>query len=266
MKPFEIIEPEANPVPLIISIPHVGIQFPEELEDAYLLDQMKSVDDTDWFLDELYSFATAMGITIIKAVYSRWVIDLNRDPESKPLYNDGRIITGLCTTTDFLGNPIYKDGNEPDESEIKRRIAAYYQPYYDALALLLEDRKKRFGNVLLWDAHSIRERVPTIREEPFPAMILGDADERSADVSLINIALEELGKGYSINHNDPFKGGHITRFFGDPQNKIHALQLERNKNLYMDNAERQYDSVRAKGMQGYLKNTLEKLINQIQLL
>lgn len=263
-KPFFIQEPTAKAVPVIISIPHCGTAFPPELEDHYLPNQVSEVDDTDWFLQDLYSFASEMGITIIQAKYSRWVIDLNRDPESAPLYNDGRIITGLTTTTDFLGNPIYKPGHEPDQTEINRRLKLYYWPYYEALTSLLEMRKKEFGRVLLWDAHSIRESVPTIRPEKFPQMILGSADETSAHPELIKLALHHLRSDYQVNHNDPFKGGYITRYFGKPQNNVHALQLERNKNLYMNDAELEFDLERANKMRITLKNTLTALAQAVQ--
>ena len=113
--PFKIIEPERNKVPLILIVPHCGIDFPAEIIDHYNREMAASPDDTDWFVHELYNFATEMGITIIHAKYSRWVIDLNRDPKSAPLYNDGRIITGLTTTTDFFGKEARKDVN-PDEA------------------------------------------------------------------------------------------------------------------------------------------------------
>ena len=260
MTPYKIIEATAPTVPIIISIPHCGTSFPDELINNYLPEQVVQIDDTDWYLQDLTNFAAKMGITVIYAVYSRWVIDLNRDPESAPLYNDGRIITGLTTTTDFFGNPIYKEGCEPDQREIDRRLETYYWPYYRKIEALLEERKKQFGKVLLWDSHSIRQYVPTIRQEKFPEMILGDNDERSADASLINIALEELRKNYQVNHNDPFKGGHITRYFGKPANNIHALQLERNKMLYMDDTERHFHEERANAMRKVLKSMFERLI------
>lgn len=265
-QPFIVKEAIGEKVPLIISIPHCGIAFPSEIVGDYLPEQVKSVDDTDWFLEELYNFATAMGITVVQAKYSRWVIDLNRDPESAPLYNDGRIITGLTTTTDFLGNPIYKEGCEPNKAEVDRRLATYYWPYYKQVSQLLNDRISEFGNAVLWDAHSIRESVPTIRTEKFPEMILGNADQTSAHPKLINAALSELRKGYQVNHNDPFKGGHITRYFGNPSKNIHALQLERNKNLYMDDAERLFDEDRAEAMRKILKSTLSQLIDVVKSL
>src|SRR5687768_15892192 len=109
MLPYNISTPAAVEIPILISVPHCGIAFPEECKNEYDARLIERPDDTDWFVDRLYEFAPAMGMTTISATYSRWVIDLNRDPESKPLYSDGRIITGLCPTTDFLGSPLYKD-------------------------------------------------------------------------------------------------------------------------------------------------------------
>ena len=206
-----------------------------------------------------------MGITIIRARYSRWVIDLNRDPESVPLYNDGRLITGLTPSTDFLGNALYRKKKfVPDDTEVRRRLEAYYWPYYKKTEALLAARKAKFGVALLWDAHSIRTFVPTIRKERFPDMILGDNDEKTAHPWLIETALENLGSGkYHVNHNDPFKGGHITRYFGKPADHVHALQLEMNKILYMDDRELLYDKTRARQVQEILKRTLERLTETI---
>lgn len=259
MNPFEIFEPSVARVPILLSIPHCGTDFPEELRDDYVPNMMAAPDDTDWFVDELYSFATEMGITMITARYSRWVIDLNRDPQSKALYNDGRIITGLCTTTDFHGNDIYQK-ETPDGNEISRRLENYYQPYYNKVQELLDDLKAEFGRVLLWDAHSIRQYVPTIRKERFPDMILGSVDESSASRELIDLALEELGSGsFELKHNTPFKGGQITRTFGRPYENQHALQLEMNKVLYMDDQETAFDTQRANEVRALLKATLSRL-------
>ncbi len=259
MKPYHIIKPATGRVPIVLSVPHCGTEFPQELQGDYIPDMMAAPDDTDWFVDELYSFATEMGITMITARYSRWVIDLNRDPQSKALYNDGRIITGLCTTTDFHGNDIYQK-ETPDGKEISRRLENYYQPYYNKVQELLDDLKAEFGRVLLWDAHSIRQYVPTIRKERFPDMILGSVDESSASRELIGLALEELGSGsFELKHNTPFKGGQITRTFGRPYENQHALQLEMNKVLYMDDQETAFDTQRANEVRALLKATLSRL-------
>lgn len=266
--PYHIILPKGNPAPMILSVPHCGTAFPDELRDHYHPDMMQAPDDTDWFVHELYNFASEMGITIIHAKYSRWVIDLNRDPESKPLYNDGRIITGLTTTTDFFGRAIYRSPEfEPDHAETQRRLEYYYLPYHAKIRELLLERLDSFGKVLLWDAHSIRHLVPTIRAEVFPDMILGDDDEKTAHPALIQAALENLGSGTNhVNHNHPFKGGYITRHFGKPETRMHALQLEMNKILYMDDTETAFHAERADAVRTVLKRTFSALLHTLETL
>lgn len=266
MNLFKITEAKAPIVPIIISVPHSGTKFPAEVKKQYKKRMRTHLDDTDWFVHRLYEFAPSMGITVIKANLSRWVIDLNRDPKSVPLYNDNRLITSNTPVTDFYGNKIYKSQEfEPDQNEINRRLDTYYWPYYEQLNTLIEDRKKQFGKVLLWDAHSIRHKVSTIQKDPFPDMILGNNDEKTASPKLIETALNGLKSGtYKTNHNSPFKGGHITRYFGNPENNIHTLQLEMNKILYMDDNEVTYNEDRAKEVQKVLQNTMERLIETLK--
>lgn len=262
--PFYIIEPKGPKVPIIISVPHCGLEIADEVKGTYLESQLKSLDDADWFVHDLYNFASEMGITIIHAKYHRWLIDLNRDVKSLPLYNDGRLITGLCSTTDFFGSPIYKAAQEPTQKEVKRRLETYFWPYYKKVESLLAERKEEFGHALLWDAHSIRKSVPTIQKENFPDMILGNDNQTTATQSLIDVALGALKKGeFQVNHNTPFKGGHITRYFGDPNNGINALQLEMNKILYMDDSETKFDESRANTMRTVLKPVFEQLIKEM---
>jgi len=262
MLPY-IVTRSDEPVPIILSIPHCGTAFPDEIEDDFHPHLSAAPDDTDWFVDQLYDFAIGMGITTIQAHYSRWVIDLNRTPDSQPLYSDSRIITGLCPITDFHGNHIYVR-NEPDQSEIDRRLSAYYFPYHTTVQQLLDETKAQFGKVLLWDAHSIRRFVPTINNDRFPDLILGSADGLSAHPSLIETALTSLSSGrFGLNHNHPFKGGQITRAFGRPTENQHALQLEMSKELYMDDSEKQFDARRANAVREVLIRTFEQLIRKI---
>ncbi len=265
MQPYNIIAPTARQVPILLSIPHCGVQFPDEIKQSYKQDLVTAPDDTDWFVQRLYDFAPALGITIIHAVYSRWVIDLNRDPKSKPLYDDGRIITPLCPTTDFFGTPIYADErNEVDAAEVQRRTGQYYIPYHQKLDELRLAIKNKFGKVLLWECHSIRQFVPTIHKDKFSDLILGDADGTSAPPEITTTALTSLQNSqYEVSHNHPFKGGYITRQFCDPKNNEHALQLEMSKVNYMNDAETQYDEARAEKMRALLKETFEKLIQQL---
>ena len=262
MDPFKIISPSVGEVPIVISVPHCGTVFPPEILNTYHQNLISSPDDTDWFVDRLYDFVGELGITMIKSVYSRWVIDLNRDQKSKPLYSDGRIITGLVPKTDFLGNELYQ--YPPDQAEIDRRMREYYLPYHEKLGELLESKKTTFGEVLLWEAHSIRAIVPSIYPKKFPDLILGDADGQSCNASLTEIALTELGKGqHSLDHNHPFKGGYITRHFGKPSDGIHALQLEMTKLNYMDDREIEYHEERAANVRSVLRSTFKALIKAL---
>jgi N-formylglutamate deformylase len=263
---YNLTTPTQPEVPILLSVPHCGTLFPPELKDEYKPELLQSLDDTDWFVDQLYSFAPSLGITMITANYSRWVIDLNRDPHSKPLYSDGRVITGLCPTTNFLGDPIYCDNRkEVSTAEMARRIGLYYEPYHQKLESELNRLHQKFGKVLLWDCHSIRQLVLSIHPQKFPDLILGNADGNSASAEIISQAVQTLkNSDYSFSHNHPFKGGYITRHYGHPQLQRHALQLEMSKVNYMDNTEKHYDEGRAGKMREVLNNVLKKLIDALR--
>lgn len=267
MEIFKIIEPTVPKVPIIISVPHAGTFIPDDIKSKMNSELTDKLDDTDWFIDKLYGFASDLGITIITANYSRWVVDLNRNPENQPLYNDGRVITDVVTITDFNGNQIYKDNYIPDSEEFSRRVELYHKPYHGKLNEILQQTKAEFGKVLLFDAHSIRKFVPGIRSEDFPDLILGDNDEASASPELIKTAIDSLqNKGCDFSHNHPFKGGYITRSLGKPEENIHALQLEMCKTNYMDSSEMRYDETNAERIQVVLKETLVNLIEQMKFI
>ena len=258
MTPFTVLLPETSRIPVLLSVPHCGTRFPDELRGEYKESLCGNPDDTDWFVDRLYDFGPSLGMTMIAGVYSRWVIDLNRNPDDKPLYTDGRIITGLCPVTNFLGESIYIDERREVEGvEIERRLEHYYRPYHQKLKELLLDLKTEFGKVLLWDCHSIRQYVSTIYHENFPDLVLGDADGTSASPASIESSYNTLkASSYSLRHNFPFKGGFITRHYGNPLENQHALQLEMSKINYMDDTEKKYDPDRAERMRTLLKGTI----------
>lgn len=263
MELFNLSRPTSSAVPILLSIPHCGTAFPDDLSIEFKKELIRNPDDTDWFVDQLYAFVHTLGITTISGVYSRWVIDLNRHPQSKPLYSDGRIITGLCPTTDFLGNNLYIDQrNQLTEEATNQRLEKYYWPYHGALQKELEELKQKFGKVLLWDCHSIRQVVPTIQKEKFPDLILGDVDGTSASPGVIEMTSNQLeSSGFSFRHNFPFKGGYITRQYGRPSENIHALQLEMTKVNYMDDSETSFDPMRAARMQKVLQSVLSNLLD-----
>ena len=220
--------------PLLISMPHCGTWLPPELRPR-LTEAAQALPDTDWHVDRLYDFAAGLGAGVLRATHSRYVIDLNRPPDDRPLY-PGASNTELVPTTLFDEGPVYRPGAAPDAAEIAERRARYWRPYHDRLAAELAALKERFGVVLLFDAHSIRSVVPRFFAGRLPDLNLGTGDGRSAaadlTASLVEVASE--AEGYSAVLNGRFKGGYITRTYGRPAENIHAVQLELAQATYMD--------------------------------
>lgn len=259
--PFVILRPEGPLVPILISVPHCGTEFPPELQDRFLPDIVEYPEDTDWSVHTLYDFCERHGITLILSRYSRYVIDLNRDPAGKALYTDGRVETGLVPDKTFAGDPLYKDGCGPRPEEIETRLMNYFVPYYRQVENILRELRQTSRQVLLWDAHSIARSVPSIRPEPFPDLMLGNLDGKTAHPKLIELALAKLGRGhrFKVTNNSPFKGGYLTRYFGKPANRVHALQLEMAQDVYMDPERGSFDPARAEKIQPILHDTLMSL-------
>ena len=205
-----------------------------------------------------------MGITTVIANYHRWVVDLNRDPNNQPLYNDGRIITSICPKTNFNGHNIYKESYQLDKKEILSRIESYFFPYHDFLNSLIVKFLKTHSRVIVWDGHSIKRFVPTINSNVFPDLIIGNNDHQSCEEELTKIAFNNLKKSnYQVQINHPFKGGYITRKHGNPKKGINSIQLEMSKDLYMSENETIYDQNKANKIQKLLKSTFQELIDQL---
>ncbi len=257
---YNFLEPKNIQYPILVSSPHSGTFFPENLRPKFKQSVLDDLDDTDWHIHQLYDFVVDMGLPLISANLHRYVIDLNRTDSSTPLYNDGRVITGLCPTTTFNGASIYKTNQTPSDADIQERLHLYYYPYYQKIQETLDHMKEKFGKVLLWDAHSIRSLVPGIRQEAFPALILGSSDEKSAPKEIWEPAMEVLlNFNAEAEHNHPFKGGNITRSFGRPEKQQFALQLEMTKLNYMDDAEKEYHPLRATATSKMLQNLFETI-------
>lgn len=224
---------ERGGAPLIVSIPHAGAWLPAAIADT-MTALARRLPDTDWHVDRLYGFAAARGATMVAATHARYVIDLNRPPDGTPLYA-GADNTGLCPLTTFDYEPVYLPGQEPDEREIARRIAAFWRPYHDALAAELRRLRAKHERILLWDAHSIRSRVPRFFDGRLADFNLGTADGDTAAAELAaHVAAAARGTGRSTVLDGRFKGGHIVRSFGRPNEGVHAIQLETAQAGYME--------------------------------
>jgi N-formylglutamate deformylase len=244
MTPDSVFTLHRGSTPLVISFPHVGTAFPDELRSAYT-ERALAAEDTDWFLDRLYAFAAGLGATLLVPRFSRYVIDLNRGSDNAPMY-PGRNNTELCPTRHFTGEALYRPGRAPDADEIQRRVQRYWQPYHDTLAAALEERRSAHGHAVLFDAHSIKSELPWLFEGQLPHMNLGTVDGRSCAPSLRQAlaAVFEAQDRFSHVIDGRFKGGHITRHFGRPQQGLHAVQLEMCWRAYMDESPPRWNDAR----------------------
>lgn len=242
--------------PLLVSVPHDGWQIPADIVQ-HMTDAGRGIPDTDWHVAQLYEFARDRGASMLVANFSRYVIDLNRPVDDAAMY-EGRLATGLCPTQTFAGDDIYFDDVIIDADE---RINRYWRPYHDRLAKTLSALRERHGYALLWDAHSIRSRVPRLFDGELPVLNLGSWDDRSCDSGISNAVMVAAdASSYDAVLNGRFKGGYITRCYGRPDDGVHALQLELAQRAYMNETTLEYD----KNKTTILRATLGDLLTAFQ--
>lgn len=261
MKSFELFTGDA---PLLISSPHSGVLLPPEIT-AQMTPAGRAVTDTDWFVGELYApVARALGASMIVANYSRYLVDLNRPNDGAPLY-PGMSETALCPHFSFRDEPLYLGGAAPDDIETKRRIALYWQPYHAAINDHLAQLRAKHGRVLLWDAHSIAAMVPKFFSGRLPNLNFGTNSGASASVS-ISEALLEVAQRSEFSHvlNGRFKGGFITRHYGQPSQGVHAVQLELSQDTYMEPGQPRFDAVRAAPLSGIIEQLLSAALGALE--
>jgi formiminoglutamase len=210
--------------PLLVSLPHTGADL-AGLEPR-LVSPWLARKDADWYIEKLYDFVGDLDATVVRTSISRTVIDVNRDPSGASLY-PGQATTGLCPTTSFDGEPLYRDGEAPDAAEIEARKASYFDPYHRALGEELARLRAAHGVVALYDCHSIRSVIPRLFEGELPVFNLGTNAAASADSGLVAEVTGILRASWQSHVVDGrFKGGWITRTYGDPARGVHALQME----------------------------------------
>lgn len=267
--PLRIANPTPDPAPmthtlhrgsapLLVSLPHDGSAIPPDLM-ARMTPEARRAPDTDWHVSRLYDFARDMGASLLVPMYSRYVVDLNRPPDDVSLY-PGQNTTGLCPAVRFTGEPVYRDGQQPSADEIAGRMNTYWRPYHAALGEELDRLRALHGRVLLWEGHSIRgDSLPFLFEGRLPDLNLGTVDATSC-APRVQAAIERaLAAQDRYDHvvNGRFKGGYITRRYGQPDNGIDAVQLEISQRTYMDEVTFEYDEARAAQLQPTLRTLLD---------
>ena len=261
---------ERRDKPLIVSIPHAGtdlLDFGPAFIDPWLARK-----DADWLLNELYDFVGPLGATVLRTKLSRSIIDVNRDPSGLSLY-PGQATTELVPTTTFDGEPLYRAGCAPDMSEIDERRLLFFEPYHVALSGEIARLRETFKRVALFDAHSIRSRIPRLFEGELPMFNLGTNSGASCDPGLREGVAGVLAKsGESMVVDGRFKGGFITRAYGRPREGVEALQLELACRAYMsepvrptaDNWPAPIDDARARLTRATLRRVLEAILDEMR--
>jgi N-formylglutamate deformylase len=255
---FEYLPGDA---PLLISFPHSGTYVPPELA-VRLRPQVLDLPDTDWFVPQLYGFAREQGASVIRATHTRYVVDLNRPPDGTPLY-PGQRETTVCPTETFDGEALYLEGANPGAAEIADRLTRYWQPYHDKLQAATRDLAKHHGHCVLWDAHSILSKVPGLFDGHLPDLNVGTAAGRSCSPALIDRIVASLSAQHQFSFvvDGRFKGGYITRHYGDPAARIHAVQLEIAQCAYLGEARTPvFDPARAEPLSSLLRELLTTLL------
>ena len=250
---IDVKRPFKQALPLVVSSPHSGRNYPQKFVDASDLTPLRLRSSEDSFVDEIFDSAPTLGAPFIKALFPRAFLDVNRQPfELDPsMFSDilpnfvttqnSRISAGLGTIARVVSNgeKIYRDKLTFIEAET--RINNFYWPYHQTLKTLIDDTKNEFGYCILLDCHSMPSGTNRYKNSCRSSngrlgdIVLGDCYGTSCHKDIINSAIDILsGYGFSVRRNIPYAGGFITRNYGKPKEGVHAIQIELNRSLYMD--------------------------------
>ncbi|NKB44993.1 MAG: N-formylglutamate amidohydrolase [Alphaproteobacteria bacterium] len=248
--PFEVIAPDGPLTPLVLSSPHSGSHYPIDLIEASSLSKTALRRSEDCYVDELFSSAKFAGVPMIRALYPRAYLDLNREPyELDPeMFTDPlpdfinsaspRVAAGLGTVARIVANQKEIYARKLTWTEVEARINRLYKPYHQTLRRLVNAARDQFGYCVLIDCHSMPSAgLPTGKGIAGDSVdvVLGDRNGLSCS-SLITEETERIlsSLGYSIIRNNPYAGGFTTQSYGEPETGVHALQIEINRALYVD--------------------------------
>ncbi|GAA0594119.1 N-formylglutamate amidohydrolase [Caenispirillum bisanense] len=238
--------PARQTLPMVFASPHSGSAYPDDLLAASLLDGNGLRRSEDCFVDELFADVPALGAPLLKALFPRAYLDPNREPyeldpamfaDDLPAHvntTSARVAAGLGTIARVVASGAEIYARKLSFAEAERRVQSLYRPYHAALRRLVEDTVAQFGFCLLIDCHSMPSASGDGRTPP-PDMVLGDCFGISCARAVTAAAEDRLADlGYSVTRNAPYAGGYTTRHYGRPEHGVHAMQIEINRRLYMD--------------------------------
>jgi len=248
--PCEVLAPATQTFPLVFASPHSGADYPDDFVHDSPLDDVTIRRSEDAFVDEIFGDAPAMGAPLLRALFPRAYVDPNREPfeldpdmfeDALPDYvNAGspRVAAGLGTVARVVctGADIYR--RKLRFAEALERVERCYRPYHETLAALIGETRDRFGICVLIDCHSMPSIGGPMDQDPGRRrvdFVLGDCFGTACDPAVADAVEERLrGQGYVVTRNAPYAGGYTTRHYGRPDEGVHALQIEINRALYMD--------------------------------
>lgn len=246
--------------PIVLGLPHTGTDVPGDIAGR-LTPVGRALADTDWHVHRLYD-GVVPGLTTVRTLAHRYVVDVNRDPSGDSLY-PGQNTTGLCPLTDFDGRAIYRDGAAPDAAEIAARTEAYHAPYHAALSQQLDRVRAIHGYVILYDCHSIRGDIPFLFDGRLPDFNTGTNMGTTCDPTIETLVHGACAQasGYTATLNGRFKGGWTTRHYGRPGDGMHAIQMELAQSTYLaaEAPPWTYDPARADRLRVHLTHILDRL-------
>ncbi len=255
---MQVFDVKPGDSPIVLGQPHGGTHVPDAIA-ARLNATGAGLADTDWHITRLYG-GLLPGATVVASNIHRYVIDANRDPGGVSLY-PGQNTTTLVPLTDFDGQPIWIDGQEPSADEIDARRVAYHAPYHNALRAELERVRAKHGVAILFDCHSIRSNIPFLFVGELPIWNTGTNLGASCAPGIeaaVDAVAQASGMGAVLNGR--FKGGWTTRHYGQPETGIHAIQMETAQRAYMhETPPWDWDDARAVTARQHLQTMLEKL-------
>ncbi|MBN9433614.1 MAG: N-formylglutamate amidohydrolase [Bosea sp.] len=245
--PFEVLAPAEQRIPFVFDSPHSGRTYPADFLAASRLDERAIRRSEDTFVDELFLSVVPLGAPLMRANFPRAWLDVNREPyELDPGMFEGalppyanvrsmRVAGGLGTIARVVSENVeIYDRPMPVDAALER-IEHVYKPYHDRLAGLIDATRRRFGFAVLVDCHSMPSSVRSAPGRMRADFVLGDRYGASCAPEIADVAATILsGLGYTVSRNKPYAGGHITEHYGRPAEGIHALQIEINRALYMN--------------------------------
>lgn len=252
------VEVTSGDSPVVLAFPHTGTELPDSIKQQ-LTPRGQSLEDTDWHVDKLYAGLLPQATTV-RATFHRYAIDANRDPSGASLY-PGQNTTTLVPLTDFNGEDLWLTA--PSEEEIEERRLRFHAPYHQALAAELERVRQKHGIAVLYDCHSIRSGIPFLFEGVLPDFSIG-SNLGATCAAEIEQTVEQLCRQdsqYTTVVNGRFKGGWTTRHYGQPEQGIHAIQMELTQSAYLqtESAPFIYSTDKAERLRVTLKKVLEAL-------